>query len=506
MGGRPNAENNRLALTIVAGFFVVRLAFALSLGLGIDESYTIAISRRLSLSYFDHPPLHLWLAHFAALAVGENVGARAPFVALFCATGWIHYRLTSGLFDPQAALVALFALNVTPFFFASAGSWIVPDGPLLFGLALAAFAAARLFFAETPDSRSAWRLWLVIGLGFGLAGLSKYSAVLSAGGLAAFVLLSPNQRHWLRHPAPYAAALVALAMITPVIVWNAQHGWTSFAFQGGRGVPGGGLRPAQLMTMVLGEVAFLSPWIFAPLVAGLASAFRQRADERRLFLLCLSLPPIALFTITPLWGGRGQPHWTMPGWFFAFPLMAVWLKQFGLSAGALRRWAVASSGLLAAIAGVAILQATTGWPWLAFTAGSRVADPMLEAFEWRDLTKAPMFQETPDFVISTKWSEAGKIALALGPRTPVFVLSNDPRGWAFQDESASFVGRSGVIVTQASDLEPALAAAAPYFAALGQPQFQMLGRRGRAEVKLALIPAGGLTRRLPMPYPGATGR
>jgi hypothetical protein len=506
MDWRMEVEKNRLALTILTGFFIARLVFAFSLGLGVDESYTIAISRRLSLSYFDHPPLHLWIAHFAALAVGENVVARALFVALFFATGWIYYRLACRLFDPQAALIALFALNVTPFFFASAGSWIVPDGPLLFGLAVATLAAGRLFFSRPLDNASAWRLWLVVGIGMGLAGLSKYSAVLTAGGLAGFVLLSPNQRRWLNHPAPYAAAIVALAMITPVVVWNARHGWASFEFQGGRGLPEGGLRPAQLITMVLGEIAFLSPWIFAPLVFGLASAFRKRGDERRMFLLCLSAPPIVLFTLTPLWGGRGQPHWTMPGWFFAFALMGVWLKQFGVSAGALRRWAVVSSVLLAAIAGAAILQASTGWPWLALTAGAGFADPMLEAFEWRELRQAPIFDQAPSFVIATKWSDAGKIALALGPQIPVFVLSNDPRGWAFLDDSASFVGRSGVIVTPAADLESVLGVAGPYFAALGQPQYQTLGRRGRAEVSLALIPAGGLTRRLPMSYPGATGR
>jgi hypothetical protein len=503
---RPNAGNDRLALTILAGFLVARLAFAFSVGLGIDESYTIAISRRLGLSYFDHPPLHLWIAHFTALAVGENAVARVPFVALFFATGWICYRLTSGLFDPQAGLIALFALNVTPFFFASAGSWVVPDGPLLFGLALAAFAAARLFFDQPLDDASAWRLWLVVGGGLGLAGLSKYSAVLTAGGLLAFVLMSPDQRRWLKHPAPYAAAIIALAMITPVIVWNAQHGWASFEFQGGRGVPAGGLRPAQLMIMVLGQIAFLSPWIFVPLVAALANAFRQRGDERRLFLLCLSLPPIALFTLIPLWGGRGQPHWTMPGWFFAFALMGTWVKQFGVSGDALRRWAVVSSVLLAAIAGAAILQASTGWPWLALTAGSGLADPMLEAFGWRGLRKAPIFDPAPSFVVAMKWSDAGKIALALGRQTPVFVLSNDPRGWAFLDDSASFVGRSGVIVTPVADLQSALAVAGPYFAALGQPQFQTLGRGGRAEVSLAFIPATGLTRRLPVSYPGTTGR
>ena len=211
----PDPEKDRLALAILLGFFAARLLFAFTIGLGIDESYTIAISRRLSLSYFDHPPLHLWIAHFAALAFGENVAARVPFVALFFATGWIAYRLASGLFGPRAALIALFALNVTPFFFASAGSWIVPDGPLLFGLAMAALAAARLFFQDAVDEALAWRLWLLIGVGLGLAGLSKYSAALTAGGLAAFVALSPKQRRWLKHPAPYVSAIVALAMVTP---------------------------------------------------------------------------------------------------------------------------------------------------------------------------------------------------------------------------------------------------------------------------------------------------
>ena len=128
----------RLAAAIVAGFLVARLAFAAMLGPGVDESYTLAISRTLALSYFDHPPLHQWIAHGAAQIFGEGLGARLPFILLFAATGWVYYRMTAGLFGPRAGVVALFALNAAPFFFASAGTWIVPDGPLLFALAVAA--------------------------------------------------------------------------------------------------------------------------------------------------------------------------------------------------------------------------------------------------------------------------------------------------------------------------------------------------------------------------------
>src|ERR1700723_3652866 len=121
----PDTKENRFALAILAGFAVARLLFAFSIGLGIDESYTIAISRRLCLSYFDHPPLHLWIAHFSSLFGGESAAARGPFVALFFATAWIYYRFAYQLFGLRSALIGLFALNVTPFFFASAGAWIV---------------------------------------------------------------------------------------------------------------------------------------------------------------------------------------------------------------------------------------------------------------------------------------------------------------------------------------------------------------------------------------------
>jgi hypothetical protein len=261
-----------------------------------------------------------------------------------------------------------------------------------------------------------------------------------------------------------------------------------------------------LATMAFGEIAFLSPWIFAPLVVGLVNAVRTWGDERRLFLLCLSLPPILLFTLTPLWGGRGQPHWTMPGWFFAFALMGIWVNEVGISIKALCRWAVATAALLAASAALAVVQASTGWPWLILTTDSGVADPMLESFEWSALKNAPIFGSVPSFVISTKWSDAGKIAVALGPHIPVIVLSNDPRGWAFLDDSGRLVGQSGIIVTPAAEVASTLALAGPLFAKLGQPQFYALGRHGRAEIRLALIMATGLTHSLPMPYPSATGR
>jgi len=497
----PGAEENgsRRALAFIAVFALARLAFAATFGLGYDESYTIVVARRLDLSYFDHPPLHQWIAHFAALALGEGAATRLPFVFLFAATGWLMFTLTRRLFGARAGLIALVALNLTPFFFASAGSWVVPDGALDFALAGAAATLARLFF-DRPTPRAALGLWLAAGLWLGLAGLSKYSAILPAVGLLGFVALAPGQRAWLTRLPPYLAALVALALIAPIVVWNARHGWVSFTFQGARAEAASSWRPAQVGAMAIGEIAFLSPWLAAPLVAALIDGVRRAArDKRRLFLVCLALPTIVVFTLTPLWGAKGLPHWSTPGWLFVYPLLGAWLAQPRAAALSLRKWAIASAALLAALAVLAVGQGATGFATRLIPPGSRAVDPTLEMLDWGALRAAPAVQSAA-FVVATKWMDGGKVGLALGPDKPIFVFSDDPRGIAYLSDSADFVGRDAAIVVAWDRREATEARLAPYFASFDAPQMLTLQRGGRDEIALAVIPAHGLTRAFPLPY------
>ncbi len=493
------------ALAVILGFALARAALAYAVGFGVDESYTVVISRRLSLSYFDHPPLHQWLVHFAALLLGEGESLRLLFIVLFAATGWLTFALTRKLFGARAGVLAVFALNASPFFFVSAGGWIVPDGPLLFALAAAALVFARLFFDE-PEPSAAWRLWLAGGFWLGLAGLSKYNAVLAPLGLVAFMAASSRQRRWFTRPEPYVGAALCLAIISPVIVWNARNEWVSFAFQGARGAPGAVWRPAQVGAMALGEIVWLGPWIFAPLAGALVAAARRgRSDERLLFPLCLSLPPILLFSLTPLWGARGLPHWPMPGWFFAYPLLGAWLSEGWAKRADLRRWAIGSTALLAAAALALAAQAATGWITRLIRLPPGAVDPTLEALGWNDLARSPLLDgrdaTPPAFVVSTKWSDGGKIAMALGPTMPVIVYSDDPRGMAFLDDSARFLAKDAIIIVPQRKLASVAATFQPFFASLGEAQKVTLGRRGRDEIDLALVPAHGLTRPFPLPYP-----
>src|SRR6476646_6768411 len=81
-------------------------SFVWSLGLGIDESYTVATGRHPQLSYFDHPPLAWWLAWAGAHFFGTEapLAVRAPFILLFAATTWLMFSLTRLLFGERAGL------------------------------------------------------------------------------------------------------------------------------------------------------------------------------------------------------------------------------------------------------------------------------------------------------------------------------------------------------------------------------------------------------------------
>jgi hypothetical protein len=236
---------------------------------------------------------------------------------------------------------------------------------------------------------------------------------------------------------------------------------------------------------------------------GLFAAWRKRGDPRRLFLLSLALPPILVFTLTPLWGARGLPHWTMPGWFFVFALMGAWASDRSFSDRTLRRWAFASAGLLAAVVATVSVEARTGWPLRLLAHRPGAADPTLEAFDWRGLRDAPALRPAPAFVLAAKWLDAGKIALALGPEIPVFVISDDPRGWAFVSDGDGLRGQDGVLIARVEDLAVAQAEAAPLVRSLGPPEAYALKRNGETAAELALVPVHGLTRKLPLPYPGA---
>ena len=90
---------------------------------------------------------------------------------------------------------------------------------------------------------------------------------------------------------------------------------------------------------------------------------------------------------------------------------------------------------------------------------------------------------------------------------PLLLLSGFRRrriGWRLRT-GPLISGKDAVIIVPQSKLSAVAATFQPFFASLGEPQIMTLGRRGMAEINLALVPAHGLTRPFPLPYPRSTG-
>lgn len=493
----------RTVAALIVGFAACRLVVAATLGLGVDECYAIGVSHDLDLSYFDHPPLSFWIAHVFMPLLGDGRALRVPFVVLFAATTWLLYLLTRHLFGAAAGVWAVLALNLSAFFML-AGSWILPDGPLMLCLMAAAYVLARgLVPAGAPVSP--WRTWLSAGFWFGLAGLSKYHAALIALGLFFYLIGTPERRKLLAHPAPWAGAALALVMFTPVLVWNADHHWASFAFQGGRAKSYGGFpKIGQFLANIGGQFLWMAPWVFVPMVAAAYQALRRgRPAERSWFCLCLGLPTIVLFTLVPLWGDRGLPHWQMPGWLMLFPVLGDHLAREAAVRRRPRIWAIASAVSLAIVSIVFIGHASTGFGRVLAPAVFAKRDPTLEAYEWTplrsELQRRGLLDRKNLFIISGSPIDGGKIDQALHDALPMQVFG-ESKQYAFRLDPQTLVGRDALIVGRRDDTVDLRRALAPYFDSIDELPPFAFGRSGMNEVELRLLYGHTLKKPLPSPY------
>lgn len=447
----------RAAARVLAAATALRLLTAALLPLGVDESYEAVIARALSPSYFDHPPAVFWITHAAAALGGESPFAlRWPFVLLFVATSWMLYRFGARLFGERAGFWGMTAAQLMPVFGFSSGGWVLPDGPLLCATTAAALAFSHAVpvtgdalddAAQAP--RAAWPAWLALGLALGAAGLSKYHAALLGAGVLAFVFTDPRARRWLTHPAPYTALVIALVCVIPVFTWNAQHEWVSFRFQAGRAA--GRANPlVSVLQNIAGQAGYLTPWLWVPTIAALATALRAGASSRATWLcICLGVPPVLVFTLAALGGHPGLPHWPAPGYLLLLPLLGAAIARWEVRAPhAALRWMWRAAAVYVALVVIVVSHAATGWVARLVPSLHR-KDPAFELLTYtslRDSLEAGGALQRARYVAVTDWIRGAKVGYALGPAHPIVLLNQDARHFRFQPGLDSLEGRDGLLL------------------------------------------------------------
>ena len=355
----------------LALLFVAHLALGGALGLSVDEAHYALYAVHPALSYFDHPPLVGWVQWpLVALQAPTAVLRLIPGL-LWLATVQQVFQVTLLLAARQptvdatrAGAWALLVLLTAPLLHVL-GIGLLPD-TLLMLLSVALLRQTLVLMDAQALQRSAPWLWL--GCLLGLAGLSKYTAIFSALAVAV-CLLSVHGAALLMRRQAWLALLIALLLISPVLVWNAQNHWISFVYQAGHGA-GGHWRLVQVLRFVL-----LQLLAFGPLLCwGLLALWRVPAPWR--WSVSFFVIPFALLALAA-GGGSSLPHWTAPAWVALAPFAGLGLARTMAATGSARR-AVRALVLMQVLACLTlpVLLLSAGMPFMAGkVANAQASDP-----------------------------------------------------------------------------------------------------------------------------------
>lgn len=340
LGVSPNLTNNpdeleairsrqwlNLGLVLILLQLILQWIFLASgiIAVAEDEAYQWLWSKHLALSYYSKPPL-IALTHFLGTGIwGDNafgVHFFSPLIAAIIQLSLLRFFMQH--VNARAGFWVAILCSAIPLMVLGNTLMTVDPLSVLFWM-LAMLAGWR---AAQEDSTI--RDWLWVGWWSGLGFLSKYTALFQLASWALYFLLYPRARKQLGRVGPYAAMIVILACMTPVLAWNYQHAWITVQHvaEDGKLVPGSAFGLANLWecftrytTDFVGiETLIMNPFIVLPSLWA-AGVFWKRPGESplRLYFFCMGAPVlITYFLLT--FHTRVLPNWIVPS---VLPLLCL---------------------------------------------------------------------------------------------------------------------------------------------------------------------------------------
>lgn len=435
----PESPNKRLWGLLTLGI-LIHLGFGWLLTFSVDEAHYAYYAVKLDWSYFDHPPLVGWVQWpLVALGAPDGLIRIVPeslwFISCLLARQ-LAYEIATLVPDwnvprlrESAGLWAIGLVLLAPLMHVLAVG-LLPD-TLLMTLTLAlmlvtlrlippiASAAGSTNLRAKPAGSIS--LWCLLGFLLGLAGLSKYTAVLPA---TAIILIVSWRFGWavLWQPGPWLAVMIAAFMVLPVFYWNAQHDWISFSYQINHGA-GGKWRATRLAAFTGIQIAAYGPLLILGSVAGVRQVLKNRAWIAGGFLLFFFIP----FAVTAfLAGGGGSlPHWTAPAWLAITPFAANALAQ---------RWHQGRHRLIRALIWIQGVICVLAFAVLFFAGIPSISqqhtwgkkNPIADLWGWEtagDIARQLAQKHKIPSISVSNWTLASRLAWYARP-TPVYVLDN----------------------------------------------------------------------------------
>jgi 4-amino-4-deoxy-L-arabinose transferase-like glycosyltransferase len=330
---------------------------------GNDEVYYWTYALYPDWSHFDHPPMVGFVIQLFTLNLyfDSEFFIRLGSVVFTTINTWIIYKIACKLSDYRAGLYAVILYTSSVYTFIICGVFILPDTPQNLFWIIALYYLIDTFNTEEINTSSRKSLLLgAIAIGAGL--LSKYTTLFLYGGAGLFVLL--YNRKWLKTIHFWLFVSIPLLFFIPVLVWNQQNNFISFAFQGERvAVEGVRLHFDYFAREFFGQILYNNPvnWIIIAMALISVGLNRKKIIPAKLYplLLLTSLPLIITFLIFSLFR-ETLPHWTAPAYTSLIILAAVWLRHRAKNTLKLPTPVKLSTGLLLVVIIAGMLQIKTG--------------------------------------------------------------------------------------------------------------------------------------------------
>jgi len=475
----------RAVLLVLGVSFALRLTLAAFLYPGFDEAYYFSYSLRPSLSYFDHPPFVAWLAGLFPFLLGHvtPLTLRLGAILAFTLSSMLFYRLTTIWLTERQSFLAILLLNLAPIFSLGAGVMILPDAGLLL------FWIGTLFFHVSLIKNSDRnRNWLIAGALTGLAMLAKYHGLFLAISLVLYsIIFFPRV---FRQRGPYLYALAALAIFSPVLIWNYQHHFISFVFQGGRAL-GHKISFQGLLQAIGGQAGYLTPMIFIPLVyvmyLTISRGLVKRDHEYRLYFFFGTLPVVVINLISLL--KPILPHWTMPGYVLLLIPLArhvqhqldthLWYKKYAIGS-IITIFILLLAGFLHVKFGIFHLEKLAEKKWISKKEFYR--DATLDLFGWDKITdylSTHAIHPDSTFLFTHKWFLSGEVEFATQGKFHVLCFNkSDSRGFGIWDASLDMRGRDGLFISTNVYAQDPFKCFSPYFESISPPDSILIERGG----------------------------
>ncbi len=440
-------DYGRALLLVIMAFSLFRIYFIITgpFDLSADEAHYWEWSRRLDWSYYSKGPMIAYLIYAGTAVFGNTVfGVRILAVVLSALSSVLIYKLGRDLYDEEAGLIAALLIQVVPLY-SVFGVLFTIDSPFIFFWILSLFLFWKAIEVPSDASNSGLIRWCALGISIGLGLLTKYTMALFYFCGFLFFVFHKDSRKFLLNKGPYISFLLSLAVFSPVISWNAAHGWVTLKHTAGQAHIASGLTiSAKDFFEFLGSQAgVITPLLFALIFVAL---WRIRKEKSGAFAFWFCVP-VVLFFILKSAQGKVQANWALPGYASGFIAFAAYYAGGAIKMEGRSKVLPAAAVLMAfALTAFAHFPSVLHLP--------RKLDPTMRLVGWRqlgheaDLANKELSSGGTSFVFSDSYQMASELAFYMkgNPRTYCINLGRRMNQYDLWPGFENFKGYNALLV------------------------------------------------------------